>query len=290
MRILVVEDEPKVAQFIQNGLIEEQFAVDLAADGAGALQRIRTTAYDLLILDVMLPDVDGFGVCRQVRALGLNTPILMLSARSLIDDRVRGLDSGADDYLTKPFDFAELSARVRALLRRHREPALVPLSVADLTLDPVTRLVKRGARRVDLTAKEFALLEYLMRHAGQALTRQMIADHVWGFTWDRLTNVIDVFVNHVRKKLDRLQRAFESLRQFAGDVSHQIQTPLTVIRGALDAALRQPGRASDPAWLRGLADEVEDIGAIMVDLRSLALADAPIVDMAPVIKLPRPTF
>ncbi len=202
MRILVIEDEPKVAQFIRNGLSEDHIAVDVVADGGGALQRISATNYDLLILDVMLPGIDGFGVCRQVRALGMKTPILMLSARSLVDDRVQGLDSGADDYLTKPFDFTELRARVRALLRRHREPALVPLSVADLSLDPVTRIVQRADRRIELTAKEFELLEHLMRHAGQELTRQMIAEHVWGFTWDRLTNVIDVFINHLRKKIE----------------------------------------------------------------------------------------
>jgi len=202
VRILVVEDEPKVAHFIQKGLTEEQFAVDVSLDGAHAIERVRTTAYDLLILDVMLPDLDGFDVCQRVRALGLKAPILMLSARSLVDDRVRGLNSGADDYLTKPFDYAELSARVRALLRRHREPTLAPLTVADLTLDPITRLVTRGGRRVDLTQKEFALLEYLMRNAGHVVTRPMIAQHVWDFTWDRLTNVIDVFVNHLRKKLE----------------------------------------------------------------------------------------
>jgi len=202
VRILVVEDEPKVARFIQDGLTDQQFAVDVATDGASALRQVENSGYDLLILDIMLPDVDGFDVCRRVRALGFTTPILILSARSLVDDRVKGLDTGADDYLTKPFDIAELGARVRALLRRHREPTLVPLSVSDLTLDPVTRVVMRGDRRIDLTSKEFDLLDYLMRHGGQTVTRQMIAEHVWGITWNRLTNVIDVFVNHLRKKVE----------------------------------------------------------------------------------------
>lgn len=202
MHILLVEDEPKVSAFILKGLTDEHFAVDVAADGRRALALVQATAYDLLILDVMLPDIDGFEVCREVRRLGQKVPILMLSARSLVDDRVRGLNTGADDYLTKPFEFAELSARVRALLRRHREAALTPLIVGDLTLDPVTRLVKRGGRRVDLTLKEFALLEYLMRNAGHVVTRPMIAEQVWDFTWDRLTNVIDVFINHLRKKIE----------------------------------------------------------------------------------------
>jgi DNA-binding response OmpR family regulator len=202
MRILVVEDETKLARFIQKGLTEEMFAVDVAADGEAALDRVRATAYDLVILDVMLPGLDGFAVCRQIRALGVDVPVLMLSARGMVGDRIRGLDTGADDYLTKPFAFGELSARVRALLRRRQPTALLSLKVADLSLDPVTRVVKRGERRIDLTPKELALLEYLMRNAGHVVTRTMIAEHVWDFSWDRLTNVIDVFINHLRKKIE----------------------------------------------------------------------------------------
>jgi len=202
VRILVVEDETKLARFIQKGLAEEMFAVDVVADGEIALDRIRTTAYDLVILDIMIPGIDGFGVCRQVRTLGLDLPILMLSARGMVEDRIKGLDTGADDYLTKPFVFGELSARVRALVRRRQPTALLPLKVADLALDPVTRLVRRGDRRIELTPKELALLEYLMRNAGQVVTRTMIAERVWDFSWDRLTNVIDVFINHLRKKIE----------------------------------------------------------------------------------------
>ena len=202
MRVLVVEDEAKLARFIRKGLTEETFAVDVVADGETALDRARATAYDLVILDIMIPGMDGFAVCQRIRTLGLEVPILMLSARGMVDDRIKGLDCGADDYLTKPFVYGELSARVRALLRRRQPSALLPLRVADLTLDPVTRMVKRGERRIDLTPKELALLEYLMRNGGHVVTRTMIAEQVWDFSWDRLTNVIDVFINHLRKKLE----------------------------------------------------------------------------------------
>lgn len=202
MRLLVIEDEQKLAGFIQDGLAQEHFAVDVAHDGDRGLAQARTTAYDLIILDVMMPGIDGFEVCRQLRKLGSNTPILILSARDMVTDRVAGLNAGADDYLTKPFVFAELSARVRALLRRQQPATLAPLTVADLMLDPVTRVVKRGDRRIDVTPKEFALLEYFMRNAGQVLTRTMIAERVWDVNWNRLTNVIDVFVNHLRRKIE----------------------------------------------------------------------------------------
>ena len=205
MRLLVVEDEPKLAQYIHRGLSEESFIVDIARDGEEALERAARTTYDLVILDLMLPRMDGFAVCRALRASGSDIPILILSARRIVDDRVKGLELGADDYLTKPFAFSELSARVRALLRRRQPAALLTLSVGTLTLDPITRIVKRGDRRIDLTQKEFALLDYLLRHAGHVVTRTMIAEHVWGFNWDRLTNVIDVYINHVRRKIERAE-------------------------------------------------------------------------------------
>ena len=203
MRVLIVEDEPKLATFIEQGLIEESFAVDTAADGETALDLARVNPYDVVILDILLPGIDGFAVCRSLRQRQVDTPILMLSARGMVEDRVKGLNTGADDYLTKPFAFSELIARVRALLRRRTPSVGTVLKVGDLMLDPASRRVRRGDRRIDLTQKEFALLDYLMRNAGQALTRTMIAEHVWDFSWDRLTNVIDVYINHLRKKIER---------------------------------------------------------------------------------------
>ena len=202
MRLLLVEDDPKLARSIQQGLSIESLAVDVVGTGEDGVQRARATVYDLIILDIMLPRLDGFAVCEALRSAGLDVPILMLSARGVVEDRVKGLQAGADDYLPKPFSFAELTARVHALLRRQKPSALRLLKIADLTLDPVTHIVKRGDQRIDLSAKEFALLEYLIRNTGQVLTRAMIAEHVWNFSWDRLTNVIDVYINHLRRKIE----------------------------------------------------------------------------------------
>ncbi len=202
MRILVVEDERKVASFIRRGLMEESHAVDVARDGEEALTLAEATAYDCIILDVMLPKRDGLSVLRALRAQGVRTPVLLLTARDSLEDKVGGLDSGADDYLTKPFAFEELLARVRALLRRGTPEGGARLRVADLVLDPATRRVERGGQRVDLTAKEYALLEYLMRNRGRAVSRTMIAEHVWDLSFDSGTNIIDVYVTYLRKKLD----------------------------------------------------------------------------------------
>ena len=202
MHVLVVEDEKKVASFIKRGLEAANYSVDVEYDGEAGLDRLLDGEYDLVILDVMLPKLDGLGVMQEIRRQQLNVPILLLTARVTVTDKVMGLDLGADDYLTKPFAFEELLARVRALLRRGVGAAPAVLTVANLKLDPVTREVYRGDKRIDLTAKEFALLEFFLRRHEQVLPRAIIAQHVWGVDYDSFTNVIDVYVNYLRKKID----------------------------------------------------------------------------------------
>ena len=203
MRILVVEDDRKVASFIRKGLEEEGHAVEVAGDGAEAVERATDGApWDLVILDVMLPKGDGFGVLKTLRQEGLRMPVLMLTARDAVGDKVTGLDLGADDYLSKPFAFEEFLARVRALLRRGGGRPAPVLRLADLTLDPATREVKRGARRVELTAREHTLLEYFLRNAGRVLTRPMLAQHVWGLDFDPESNVVDVYVGYLRRRIE----------------------------------------------------------------------------------------
>jgi heavy metal response regulator len=202
MRILEVEDEPRIADFIRKGLTEQGYAVDLASDGDEALDWVTVAPYDLIILDVMLPGRDGFAVCRALRQRAIQAPVLMLTARDAIEDRVRGLDSGADDYLVKPFAFAELLARVRALARREPTAKGTLLRVGDLTLDTITRRATRDSDAIHLTNKEYALLEFLMRHPNQVLTRTMIAEHVWNYDFDNVSNVIDVHIRYLRRKLD----------------------------------------------------------------------------------------
>jgi two-component system copper resistance phosphate regulon response regulator CusR len=202
MRILLVEDDSRIARFVSQALREQAYAVDATADGEDALFKASVNDYDAVILDVMIPGRDGFDVCRELRASGSGVPVIMLTARDEVPDRVAGLDSGADDYLTKPFEVAELLARLRALLRRGRalRPALI--AVADLRVDTRAHAVTRAGRRVELTAKEYALLEYLARERGRVLTRAEIAEHVWDENFDPLSNLIDVNINRLRRKLD----------------------------------------------------------------------------------------
>lgn len=203
MRILVVEDEPKLARALHKGFAEEQYAVDVAADGEEALYLIRSQTYDLIVLDLMIPKISGLELLRIVRAEGMDVPVLVLTAKDAVADRVQGLDSGADDYLTKPFSFEELLARARALLRRaSAQPESQTLKVADVELDPITRTVKRAGKPVEVSPKEFALLEYMMRHPNRVLSRTVLSEHVWG-EFDTLTNVIDVYVHYLREKLDK---------------------------------------------------------------------------------------
>lgn len=202
MRILVVEDDTPLASFVQKGLEEEHYAVDTASDGEQARAMALEFDYDLLVLDLNLPRLDGLSVLKEVRGVKSNLPVLVLTGRSRVADRVETLDSGADDCLIKPFSFSELSARVRALLRRGRAPLESHFMVADLKLDRVERKVERGGKTIDLTSKEFALLEYLMKNAGRRVTRTMIIEHVWNLGFDTTTNVVDVYINYLRKKVD----------------------------------------------------------------------------------------
>ena len=202
MRILLVEDEPNAVRMLAKGLREHTYAVDVASDGASAIYQASVNDYDLVILDVMLPLKDGFEVCRELRAEGLTIPILMLTARDAVQDRIAGLDSGADDYLTKPFDFHELLARLRALLRRGPALRSETIEIADLSIDTRARQVRRGGRQIELTAKEYALLEYLARRAGEVVNRAEIAEHVWEENFDPFSNLIEVYVQRLRRKID----------------------------------------------------------------------------------------
>ncbi|MBE3117222.1 MAG: response regulator transcription factor [Candidatus Atribacteria bacterium] len=203
MRILIIEDEGKIAAFLKRGLKEEGYAVDVAADGEQGHFLASTQEYDLIILDLMLPGMDGISLCRKLRSGGNEVKILILSARDKVKEKVLGLDAGADDYLTKPFAFEELLARVRALLRKREAGSPTKFQVADLSMDLLTHKVMRAGREIELTAKEFSLLEYLMLNAGTVVTRTMIAEHVWDVNFDTFTNVIDVYMSYIRDKIDR---------------------------------------------------------------------------------------
>jgi len=205
MRILIVEDDERIARFIRKGLEEESYAVDVALDGRDALDWVDGAEYDVILLDIMLPGLNGFEVCRILRDRGVASPILMLTARDDVDDRVTGLDVGADDYLSKPFAFKELLARIRALIRRNStaDTRSLVLSMADLELDTVTHQAKRGRRDIELTTKEYALLEYLLRHPRRPLSRTMIRESIWGYDYYGASNVVDVYIRHLRKKLEK---------------------------------------------------------------------------------------
>ena len=202
MRLLLVEDDPGVLRFVLKGLREQAYAVDTAITGDDALYQAEINTYDLIILDVMIPGRDGFAVCKQIRSSGNRVPILMLTALDGVEDRIAGLDVGADDYLTKPFAFRELLARLRALLRRSGELRPPDITVADLVVDTAGQTVTRGSRRISLTTKEYALVEFLARHAGQVVGRAAIAEHVWDETFDPFSNLIEVYVNRLRRKID----------------------------------------------------------------------------------------
>jgi two-component system copper resistance phosphate regulon response regulator CusR len=202
MRVLLVEDDARIARFVSQGLREQSYAVDMTGDGDDALYKASVNDYDAVILDVMLPGRDGFEVCRKLRSTGSNVPVIMLTARDAVQDRITGLDSGADDYLTKPFAVSELLARLRALLRRGHVVRPATLNIADLVIDTRAHLVKRGNLSIELTAKEYALLEYLARERGRVLGRAEIAEHVWDENFDPFSNLIDVNINRLRRKID----------------------------------------------------------------------------------------
>jgi len=203
VRLLVVEDDVKMAALIRRGLVEEGAAVDVARSGEDALWMAASTPYEAVVLDVMLPGIDGFETCRRLREAGIWAPVLMLTARDAVDDRVAGLDGGADDYLTKPFSFAELLARLRALARRGPVERPAVLQVGDLRLDPAARRVWRGETEVSLSAKEFQLLETFMRHPGEVLSRYQLLEHAWDYDYENRSNIVDVYVRYLRDKIDR---------------------------------------------------------------------------------------
>ena len=213
MRILVVEDDRKIASFVVNGLKQSGYAVDHCPDGEQALAKAQTIAYDAAVVDVMLPKLDGLSLVQQLRTNGKRTPVLILSAKASVDDRVRGLQAGGDDYLTKPFAFSELLARIQALIRRaSQSPEPTRLTVGDLTLDLLTREVRRGMELIELQPREFALLEYLMRHTNRPVTKTMILEHIFDYSFDPQTNVVDVLVHRLRSKLDKDRAMLHTLR------------------------------------------------------------------------------
>jgi DNA-binding response OmpR family regulator len=223
MRVLVVEDSRRLAGIIKRGLLEETYTVDNAYDGEEAQYMAESTSFDLIVLDIMLPKKDGLAVCRDLRAKNVNTPILMLTAKDSVEDKVTGLDCGADDYLVKPFAFSELLARLRALLRREVLPRVQKLEVGDLSLDPQSREVWRDGSRMDLTAKEYAILEYFMRRPNAVVTRTMLGESVWDYEFDGISNIIDVYMRRIRRKIDR--EGQDSLIQTVRGAGYRLRVP-----------------------------------------------------------------
>ena len=202
MRVLIIEDERRLSNIIKKGFIEDGFAVDQAFDGEEGQYLAESEQYDLIVLDIMLPKLDGLQVCKELRAKSIKTPVLMLTAKSTTEDKVAGLDSGADDYITKPFSFVEFRSRVHALIRRSHQETSPVLSVNDLVVDPLKHVVSRGGKIINLTPKEFAVIELMLRHKGEVVSRTMIIEHVWDYNFDGMSNVVDVFVGTLRKKVD----------------------------------------------------------------------------------------
>ena len=221
MTILVVEDEVKITRFIKKGLEMEHYTVEAAYDGKEALDKAEINNYDLIILDIMLPKMDGLAVCKKLRENKVETPIIMLTARDTVEDRIKGLDAGADDYLIKPFAFGELIARIRALLRREKTVKSTKLQIGDLVLDPATHEVYRGNKEIQLSSKEYRLLDYMMRRPGHVCTRTMIGEHIWGYNFTDDSNVIDVYISYLRRKVDSGQK--NKLIHTVRDVGYKIQ-------------------------------------------------------------------
>ena len=222
MRVLVVEDERRLASIIKRGLIEEGYAVDAVYDGEEAQYMAETTTYDIIVLDIMLPKKDGIAVCKDLRTRKINTPILMLTARDSVEDRVKGLDSGADDYVIKPFAFSELLARIRALLRRESLSKTPKIQVGELLLDTLTREAWRGERKIDLTTKEYSILEYFMSHPNIVITRTMLEENAWDYEYDSMSNIIDVYIRRLRRKIDG--EAEDSLIQTVRGAGYRLKT------------------------------------------------------------------
>lgn len=243
MRLLLVEDDSRIARFVARGLQEQSYAVDVVANGDDALYQVEINDYDVVVLDVLIPGKDGFAVCNAIRSMGKRMPVLMLTARDAVDDRIHGLDSGADDYLTKPFEFGELLARLRALLRRPRDLRPSRILVGDLELDTGAQTARRGNRSISLTAKEYALLEFLVRNANRVVGRAEIAEHVWDESFDPFSNLIEVYINRLRRKLGEEDgKPLLQTRRGSGYILCAPNEPATAAGRKLETSHTRPAR------------------------------------------------